>query len=62
LFPGIALVRGWKRRRGDDSHDLRRPGHAVDALLERLFALERHVRPRYPLPFGVSLLLVGRKS
>jgi hypothetical protein len=31
-------------------------------VLERLFALERHVVPRRPLPFGTSLLLVARPT
>ena len=62
LFPGIASVRVWKRLRGDDRHDLRRPGPLVNTVLERLFALERHVIPRFALPFGTSLLLVARPT
>jgi SAM-dependent methyltransferase len=62
LFPAIASIRLWKRLRGDDRHDLRRPRPIVNALLERLFALERHVVPRRPLPFGTSLLLVARPT
>jgi hypothetical protein len=31
------------------------------SLLERVFALERHLAPRLPLPFGASLLLIGRR-
>ena len=62
LFPAIASVRAWKRLRGDDRHDLRRPRPTVNALLERLFVLERHVIPRRALPFGASLLLVARPT
>lgn len=62
LFPVIASLRLWKRWCGDDRHDLRRPGPAANAWLERLFALERHVVPTVALPFGVSLLLLARRS
>jgi len=61
LFPAVALVRLWKRVRGDERHDLRRPAPAVNRLLTALFALERHVVPRWPLPVGASLLLVARR-
>jgi len=61
LFPAIASIRLWKRLRGDDRHDLRRPGPALNAFLERLFALERHVVPTRGLPFGASLLLVAHR-
>jgi SAM-dependent methyltransferase len=62
LFPAIASIRLWKRMRGDDRHDLRRPAPIVNAILEWLFALERHVVPRCALPFGTSLLLVARPT
>jgi SAM-dependent methyltransferase len=62
LFPGLAAIRFWKRLRGDDRHDLRRPGRAVNALLERAFSLERYLVPTPALPFGASLMLVARRS
>ena len=61
LFPVIAAVRLWKRLRGDERHDLERPRPALNALLERLVALERRVVPTSALPFGVSLLPVARR-
>jgi SAM-dependent methyltransferase len=61
LFPALALLRAWKRLAGDTSHDLRRPAPALNRWLERIFALERHVVPRWGLPFGASLLLVARR-
>jgi len=61
LFPAIAAVRIVKRAAGSGGHDLRRPPAPVNRLLERCFALERHVVPRASLPFGASLLLVGRR-
>jgi SAM-dependent methyltransferase len=61
LFPLLAAVRGLKCLRGDRGHDLRRPAAAVNWLLERVFAFERHLVPRVRLPFGSSLLLIGRR-
>jgi SAM-dependent methyltransferase len=61
LFPLLAAIRGWKRLRGDRGHDLRRPAAPLNRLLERVFALERHLVPRVALPFGASLLLIGRR-
>jgi SAM-dependent methyltransferase len=57
----VAAIRGWKRLRGDRGHDLRRPAAPLNRLLERVFALERHLVPRVALPFGASLLLIGRR-
>jgi SAM-dependent methyltransferase len=62
LFPVVAGARLYKRLRGSDHHDLRRPGPALNRSLEWLFALERHVVPAVPLPFGVSLLVVARRT
>ena len=61
LFPLLAAVRAWKRIRGDRGHDLRRPAAPLNWLLERVFAFERHLVPRVSLPFGASLLLIGRR-
>jgi len=61
LFPLLAAIRGWKRLRGDRGHDLRHPALPLNRLLERVFALERHLVPRVDLPFGASLLLIGRR-
>lgn len=61
LFPLLAGVRGCKRVLGDRAHDLHRPAAPVNWLLERVFAFERHLVPRVRLPFGASLLLIGRR-
>jgi SAM-dependent methyltransferase len=61
LFPALALMRMAKRLRGDASHDLRPAGRTLSVVLERCFALERHLVPRVRLPFGSSLLLVARR-
>lgn len=62
LFPATASIRLYKRWRHDERHDLGRPGPWLNAFLEWLFALERHVVPRLALPFGSSLLVAARKS
>jgi len=61
LFPALLLIRAAKRVMGDASHDLRPAGHALSVVLERGFALERHLVPRVRLPYGSSLLLVARR-
>jgi hypothetical protein len=61
LFPALVVRRGWKRLRGDTSHDLDRPPRRLNRWLDRIFALERHVVARWTLPFGASLLVVARR-
>ena len=61
LFPLLVAVRAWKRLRGDRGHDLQRPAALLNRLLESVFAFERHLVPRIRLPFGASLLLIGRR-
>jgi SAM-dependent methyltransferase len=61
LFPAALVVREWKRLRGDGRHDMRRPSPLVNRGLAAGFALERFVVPRWRLPFGLSILLVGRR-
>jgi SAM-dependent methyltransferase len=61
LFPLLVAVRAWKGLRGERGHDLRRPAAPLNWLLERIFAFERHLVPRVRLPFGGSLLLIGRR-
>jgi SAM-dependent methyltransferase len=61
LFPGAVLMRAWKRWRGDTSHDMHRPPAPINRVLAATFGLERLLVPRWRLPFGVSILLVGRR-
>jgi len=61
-FPAPPSIRLYKRLRRDDRHDLGRPGPRLNAVLERLFALERHVVPRLALPFGTSLFVAARRA
>ena len=64
LFPLVALIRLYERLRPPNSAtvDLALPGELTNRLLERIFAIERHVVYRTILPFGVSLLAIARKT
>ena len=61
LFPGIVAARLLKRGYRGRGHDLDESPPYLNAPLERLFALERHLVPRYTLPFGSSLLMFARR-
>lgn len=61
LFPAVALTRLWKGCRGATGHDLVPLRPAVNRWLARVFACERHLLVRGALPFGASLLLLGRR-
>ncbi len=61
LLPAIALARAWKRWRHDASHDLARPRWPLNGVLGTLFAFESALVPRWPMPGGASLLLIGRR-
>jgi SAM-dependent methyltransferase len=61
LFPGVALIRWFKRDHDARAHDLWRPPAPLNALLARCFAAERHLVPRFRLPVGSSLLLIARR-
>lgn len=62
LFPVIALWRAlnrWGKLKEKD--DLALPAPWVNACLARLFGFESRLLAMTALPFGVSLLLVGRR-
>ena len=62
LFPPIAAVRLMGKAIGRDSADDAMPTGAVNATLNGIFALERHLIGRVPMPFGLSLISVLRRS
>lgn len=63
LFPFAAAQRIWARlRRVPPGPDLRKPGDTLNSLLEWVFASERHLLGRIPLPLGLSVISVARKS
>jgi len=63
LFPLIAGVRLGKRILGlDEVEDEVMPPHPINRILYAVFASERHLVGRVPLPLGVSLLMIARKA
>ena len=65
LFPPVAAVRLARKLigGGEASADgVEVPPKPINAMLEGLFAVERHVVGRFRLPFGVSLIGVARKD
>jgi SAM-dependent methyltransferase len=59
LFPAAIAERLSCRLRGKDDADLTLPPRPLNAALERVFALERHLVARLPLPPGLSLFAVA---
>lgn len=58
LFPLAATVRLVGKMSGREEADDAQPAAPVNALLTKLFACERHLVGRLPLPFGVSLVAI----
>ena len=61
LFPPIAAVRLVGKITGKDDSDDAMPSGPVNAVLDRVFGLERALIGRVPMPFGVSLVAVLRR-
>jgi SAM-dependent methyltransferase len=59
LFPVAVAERLSSKLRGKDNADLRLPPAPLNAALEHVFAAERHLVGRLPLPVGLSLFAVG---
>lgn len=67
LFPAAALKRLLERRDEPDTHaaepDLWQPTEALNALLEAAVGVEAVALPRrVPLPFGLSVIALGRAA
>ncbi len=60
LFPAIASVRLAKTVTGRDTSDDAMPSERTNGLLRRIFAAERSLVGRVPLPFGVSLVALAQ--
>jgi SAM-dependent methyltransferase len=58
LFPLIAGVRWMKNLTGDKSLDTGLPSPWLNNLLEKIFAAETSLIGRFPMPIGVSLMVV----
>ncbi|MCK5639211.1 MAG: class I SAM-dependent methyltransferase [Gammaproteobacteria bacterium] len=63
LFPAVAAVRLFRKLVPGQvvGGELALPPASINRILEGLFAAERHLLGRLPLPFGVSLIAVARK-
>jgi SAM-dependent methyltransferase len=59
LFPAAIAERLASKVRGKDTGDLALPAAPLNAALERVFAVERHLVGRVPLPPGLSLFAVA---
>jgi SAM-dependent methyltransferase len=58
LFPLIATVRWSKNLLGSKAVDTGMPAQWLNALLEGIFGLERAMVGRWPMPIGVSLIVI----
>lgn len=59
LFPAAIAERLASKLRGKDSGDLALPPKLLNSALEHVFAAERHLVGRLPLPPGLSLFAVA---
>ena len=59
LFPVAVAERMASKVRGKDDSDLTLPAAPLNTALERVFAAERHLIGRVPLPPGLSLFAVA---
>jgi SAM-dependent methyltransferase len=59
LFPLAVAERTASKLRGKDNADVKLPPAPVNALFEKVFAAERHLVGRLPLPPGLSLFAVA---
>lgn len=62
LLPAALAQRAAKRLLANTSADDRIPPAPLNAVLTRIFMLERHFLGRVPLPIGLSLYAVARKT
>ena len=62
LFPAAAAVRILKNITGSKAADDAMPSKPVNAVLERLFASEAAWLRHGSLPFGLSIVIIGRKA
>ena len=62
LFPPIAAVRLVGKLTGKDDSDDAMPSPLINRALDSVFGLERGLIGRLPMPFGVSLVAVLRRS
>jgi SAM-dependent methyltransferase len=59
LFPLAVAERAASRLRGKENADVKLPPAPINMALEKVFAAERHLAGRLPLPPGLSLFAVA---
>ena len=59
LFPLAVAERLSSRLRGKDEAEVKLPARPLNSALEKVFAVERHLVGRLPLPPGLSLFAVA---
>jgi hypothetical protein len=59
LFPLAVAQRGASKLRREDDADVSLPPAPLNAALEKIFAAERYLVGRLPLPPGLSLFAVA---
>jgi SAM-dependent methyltransferase len=59
LFPLAVAERAASKMRGKDNADVTLPPAPLNAALEKVFGIERHLVGRLPLPPGLSLFAVA---
>jgi SAM-dependent methyltransferase len=62
LFPLALAKRVSERWRGASQEEMAVPPAPINAALLGVLGLEAHLAPRWPLPFGLSVLVLGRKA
>jgi SAM-dependent methyltransferase len=62
LFPLALAKRMSERWRGPSQEEMAVPAAPLNAALLSVLGLEARVAPRWPLPFGLSVLVVARKA
>ena len=62
LFPLIAAVRVAGKVTGRESADDAMPPKPLNTVFQGLFGLESGLIGRIPMPFGVSLVAVARRT
>ncbi|MFO7606006.1 MAG: class I SAM-dependent methyltransferase [Desulfurivibrionaceae bacterium] len=63
LFPAVGAVRGINNLLGSaGGSDAAMPPLPLNMLLMKIFSIERHLVPRFNLPFGVSILVLAEKE
>jgi hypothetical protein len=62
LFPAAAAVRLAKKAIGSKTEDDKMPPRSINALLSQVFGAEAGWLRGHSLPFGLSIIVIGKRS